>query len=47
MSIEEYDALIETIGVLSDRKALRSIERNRRDLDRGHKVTHADVWGDE
>ncbi len=47
MSVEEYDALIETIEVLSDRKALRSIERNRRELDSGHKLTHADVWGDE
>ncbi len=47
MSVEEYESLIETLEILADPKIARAMSRARRNLSRGHTLSHDDVWQGE
>jgi prevent-host-death family protein len=44
MSVEEYEALMETLEILADPKLTRSLARARRNFERGRTLTHEQVW---
>lgn len=44
MSIEEYESLIETLEILSDRELMESIDRGMRDERAGRLYKHKDVF---
>ena len=46
MSLSRYDALMETIDILSDTKVLESLEKSRKDFKSGRVFSHEDVWGE-
>ena len=46
MSIEEYESLIETLEILSDREFMKSIERGLKDEKAGKLYTHDEVFGE-
>ena len=46
MSIAEYESLIETLEILSDRDFMRSLERGLKDEDKGRLFSHEDVFGE-
>jgi len=46
MSIEEYESLIETLEILSDRELMKSIERGLKDEKAGRLHPHKEVFGD-
>ncbi len=46
LSIEEYESLIETLEILSDRELVKSIERGLKDVKTGRVYPHKDVFKD-
>lgn len=44
LSIEEYESLIETLDILSDKEMMKSIERGLRDEKAGRLISHKDVF---
>jgi len=44
VGIEEYESLIETLEILSDRKFMKSIERGLRDAKAGKLYSHDEVF---
>ena len=44
MSLARYDALMETIDILSDTKILESLEKSKEDFKAGRVFSHEDVW---
>jgi prevent-host-death family protein len=45
VSAEEWESLLETVSILSDKTAMRKIARARRELETGAVVEHDRVWG--
>jgi antitoxin YefM len=46
MTPDRYEALLETIEILSDKKALRALKNSRKDFESGKTYTHREVWRD-
>jgi antitoxin YefM len=46
MTPERYEALLETIEILSDNKILRALKASRKDFNAGRVYTHEEVWQD-
>ena len=46
LNIEEYESLIETLEILSDRELVKSIERGLRDVKAGRIYPYKDVYKD-
>jgi prevent-host-death family protein len=44
MSVDEYESLMETIQVLSDRSLVRSLKRAEEDFRKGRTYTHSQVF---
>ena len=44
MGISRYEALLETIEILSDKHILESLEKSERDFAAGRTFAHDDVW---
>ena len=44
LSIGQYQGLIETAEILSDRKAIRSLRRSLKQVDKGEWVDHQEVF---
>ena len=45
MSVDEYEGLLETIEILSDKKLMRIIRKSKKELDAGKFISHREVWG--
>lgn len=45
ISMDDYEGLLETLEILSDPKAMKSITKSLRQLDKGHTLSHEEVWG--
>jgi len=46
MTPDRYEALLETIEILGDNKALQALKDSRKDFNSGRIFTHAEVWKD-
>jgi len=46
LSIEEYESLVETLEILSDRELVKSIERGMKDVEAGKVYPYNDVFKD-
>ncbi len=46
LNIEDYESLIETLEILSDRDLMKSIERGLKDAKAGRLYPHKDVFKD-
>ena len=46
LGIEEYESLIETLEILSDRELVKSIERGMKDVEAGRVYPYKDVFKD-
>ena len=44
MTPDRYDALLETIDILSDNKILRALKTSQADFKSGKFYTHGEVW---
>jgi prevent-host-death family protein len=44
MSVEEYEALLETVEILADPGLMRALRRARRGFARGRTLRHDQVW---
>ena len=44
MSLARYDALMETIDILSDKEILKSLGKSKEDFKSGRIFSHEDVW---
>lgn len=44
MSSEDYEALMETLDILSDPKAIGSLKRANADIEAGRVYTHTEVF---
>ena len=44
MCMSRYEALLETIEILSDKGILRSLKESKRDFDSGRVFDHDEVW---
>ena len=44
MTPDRYDALLETIDILSDNKILRALKTSQEDFKSGKFYTHGEVW---
>ena len=44
MTPDRYDALLETIDILSDNKILRALKSSQKDFKSGKFYTHNEVW---
>ena len=47
LSVEKFEGLIETIDILSDEKAMKSLRRSLREARAGRWVSHEKVFGKE
>ena len=47
MSVEKYESLTETLGVLADPGIVQALRRARRNFTRGRTVRHDELWLDE
>lgn len=45
VSAEEWESLIETVELLSDRRTMRKLARAKAEMQRGRTYTHKEVWG--
>ncbi len=45
LSVERFEGLLETIDILSDEKAMKSLRRSLREARAGRWVTHEEVFG--
>ncbi len=46
MTLSRYEALLETIDILSDKQILRSLEKSKKDFKSGRVLSHDEVWQD-
>lgn len=46
MTLARYEALLETIDILSDKHILRSLEKSKKDFQSGKILSHDEVWQD-
>jgi len=46
MTLSRYEALLETIDILSDRQIMRSLEASKKDFKSGTVFSHDEVWQD-
>jgi prevent-host-death family protein len=46
MTPGRYEALLETIEILGDKKILKALEASRKDFKSGRVYTHEEVWQD-
>jgi len=46
MTPDRYEALLETIEILGDKKILQAIRTSRADFESGRVYTHDEVWKD-
>ena len=46
MTPDRYETLLETIEILSDKKALRALKSSQKDFESGKTYTHREVWRD-
>jgi len=46
MSLSRYEALLETIDILSDKQILSSLEKSKKDFKVGKVFSHEEVWED-
>jgi len=46
MPLSRYEALLETIDILSDKQILRSLEKSKIDFNSKRVFSHDDVWKD-
>jgi prevent-host-death family protein len=46
MSVDEYEGLMETLQILSDRALLRSLKRAEEDFRKGRTYTHKQVFSE-
>lgn len=46
MPLSRYEALLETIDILSDKQILRSLEKSKKDFKSGRIFSHEEVWKD-
>lgn len=44
MTPDRYEALLETIDILSDNKILRALKSSQKDFTSGKSYTHDEVW---
>lgn len=44
MSLEDYEALLETLEILANPHIMKSLEKSRRQRKRGKLLTDAEVW---
>ncbi len=47
LSMEQYDGLVETIELLADQQAMRSLKRSLKQAQAGRWVSHESVFGRE
>ena len=46
MPLSRYEALLETIDILSDKQILKSLEKSKKDFKSGRILSHDEVWQD-
>ena len=46
MTPDRYESLLETIEILSDKKAMRALQSSQKDFKSGKVYTHKNVWQD-
>ena len=46
MPLSRYEALLETIDILSDKQTMRSLEKSDKDFKSGRVFSHEQVWKD-
>ena len=46
MPLSRYEALLETIDILSDKQILSSLEKSKKDFKASKVFSHKDVWED-
>ncbi|HUT71548.1 MAG TPA: type II toxin-antitoxin system Phd/YefM family antitoxin [Desulfatiglandales bacterium] len=46
MPVSRYEALLETIDILSDKQTMRSLEKSEKDFKSGRVFSHEEVWKD-
>ena len=46
MTLSRYEALLETIDILSDKQILRSLEKSKKDFKAGKVFSHEEAWED-
>ena len=46
MTLSRYEALLETIDILSDKQILSSLEKSKKDFKAREVFSHKDVWED-
>jgi len=46
MPLSRYEALLETIDILSDKQILQSLEKSKQDFDSKRSFSHDEVWKD-
>jgi PHD/YefM family antitoxin component YafN of YafNO toxin-antitoxin module len=46
MTLSRYEALLETIDILSDKQILRSLKKSKKDFKSGRVLSHDEVWQD-
>lgn len=44
LSLDDYEGLLETVEILSDKKLLKSLRKSRRELETGKLIPHEKVW---
>lgn len=47
VSLDEYEGLIETLEILSDRSLVRLLKKSKKELEKGRFYSHREVWGNE
>jgi antitoxin YefM len=47
LSVQRFEGLVETIDILSDEKAMKSLRRSLREARAGRWVSHEEVFGKE
>jgi prevent-host-death family protein len=45
MTLTRYEALMETIEILSDKEILRSLQQSQKDFETGKVFSHEKTWG--
>jgi len=46
INIERFEALMETIDILSDKETMKALERAKKQQKAGRFYTHEEVWGE-
>jgi len=44
MPLSRYEALLETIEILADKKIIRSLQRSKKDFEAGRVLTDDEIW---